>query len=138
VNPLAITVANAAVNNKVYDGTTTATVANGTVQGVLAVDASNISLTPAGSFTSANAGENIPVNLSYSLSGTAAGNYTVTQPSGLTASITQKSLSITGQTGSSKVYDATTTASMAGGSLSGVVGVMMWASHKRAHLPAPT
>ena len=122
INPLSITVANAAVNDKVYDGGTTATVANGTVQGVLPVDASNISLTPAGSFTSANAGAAVPVNLSYGLSGTAAGNYVVTQPTGLTARITPKALTITGQTSSSKVYDATTTASMAGGSLSGVIG----------------
>jgi hypothetical protein len=62
------------------------------------------------------------VNFSYGLSGTAAGNYVVTQPTGLTARITPKALTITGQTGSSKVYDATTTASMAGGSLSGVIG----------------
>jgi hypothetical protein len=123
VNPLAITVVNAAVNDKVYDGTTTATVANGQVQGVLAMDAHNISLTPAGAFTSANAGSNIAVNLSYGLSGSAAGNYVVTQPTGLTATITRKTLNITGQTGSTKVYDATTTASMTGGSLSGVVGV---------------
>ena len=123
VNPLAITVANAAVNDKVYDGTTIATVANGQVQGVLAMDANNISLTPAGAFTSANAGSNIAVNLSYGLSGSAAGNYVVTQPTGLTATIIRKALSITGQTGANKVYDATTTASMTGGSLSGVVGV---------------
>ncbi|CAN1526081.1 Filamentous haemagglutinin, N-terminal [Burkholderiaceae bacterium] len=121
VNPLSISVANAAVNDKVYDGSTTASVASGQVQGVLAMDASNISLTPAGSFTSANAGVNIPVNLSYSLSGTAAGNYVISQPTGLTANITPKNISITGQTGASKVYDATTTASMTGGLLSGVV-----------------
>jgi trimeric autotransporter adhesin len=121
VNPLSISVANAAVNDKVYDGSTTASVASGQVQGVLAMDASNISLTPAGSFTSANAGVNIPVNLSYSLSGTAAGNYVISQPTGLTANITPKTISITGQTGASKVYDATTTASMTGGLLSGVV-----------------
>ena len=122
VNPLSITVANAAVNDKVYDGSTTASVGSGQVQGVLAVDVSNISLTPAGSFTSANAGSNIAVNLSYGLSGSAAGNYVVTQPTGLTANITRKTLSISGQTGSTKVYDATTAASMTGGSLSGVVG----------------
>jgi trimeric autotransporter adhesin len=121
VNPLSISVSNAAVNDKVYDGSTTASVASGQVQGVLAMDASNISLTPAGSFTSANAGLNIPVNLSYSLSGTAAGNYVISQPTGLTANITPKPISITGQTGASKVYDATTTASMTGGLLSGVV-----------------
>ena len=122
VNRLAITVANASVNDKVYDGSTTASVGSGQVQGVLAMDVSNISLTPAGSFISANAGSNIAVNVSYGLSGSAAGNYVVTQPTGLTANITPKNISITGQTGASKVYDATTAASMTGGSLSGVVG----------------
>ena len=122
INPLSISFANAAVNNKVYDGTTTATLANGIAQGVLPVDANNISLTPSGTFTSANAGIGISVNLSYSLSGTAAGNYVINQPTGLTATITPKTLTVTGQTAAGKVYDATTTASMAGGSLSGVVG----------------
>jgi hypothetical protein len=110
------------VNNKVYDGTTTASIASGIAQGVLPVDANNISLTPSGTFTSANAGVGISVNLSYSLSGTAASNYVISQPTGLTATITPKTLTVTGQTAASKVYDATTTASMAGGSLSGVVG----------------
>ena len=80
INPLSITVAHAAVNDKVYDRTTEATVVNGTVQGVLPMDVNDITLTPSGSFANANAGSNKPVNLTYSLSGTAAANYLINQP----------------------------------------------------------
>src|SRR6476620_12266807 len=54
------------------------------------------------------------------LSGADAGNYTVSQPSGLTANITV--LHITGSfTASTKVYDGTTAATVLTGSLSGTI-----------------
>src|SRR5207248_2953537 len=59
----------------------------------------------------------------FTLSGTSAGNYTLTQPTGLTASITAKPLTVTGITVSDKVYDGATTATLntASAALVGVV-----------------
>ena len=121
VNPLSITVSNAAVIDKVYDGNTTASVSSGQLHGVLPIDLNNINLLPSGSFTSARVGSAIPVNLTYGLSGSAAGNYSVIQPSGLTASITPKLLDILGQKANDKVYDTTTTVVLSNGTLNGVL-----------------
>jgi filamentous hemagglutinin family protein len=122
VSPLTLTVANTSVASKVYDGTATATVTNGTLQGVLAADALNVGLTQVGNFASVNVGATIGVTIADVLIGSAATNYTLTQPSGLTASITPKTLGITGQLGAHKAYDATTAATLTGGTLTGVVG----------------
>ena len=46
------------------------------------------------------------------LSGGDAGNYTVTQPSGLTADITAKNLTISGAVAHNKQYDGNTTATV--------------------------
>src|SRR5258707_1617151 len=46
--------------------------------------------------------------------GAQAGNYTVSQPSGLTANITPKALSVSGLSASNKTYDATTTVTLTG------------------------
>jgi YDG domain-containing protein/MBG domain-containing protein len=57
-----------------------------------------------------------------SLSGAAAGNYTLTQPIGLSANITPASLTVTGTSVANKVYDGTNAATLLGGTLSGVIG----------------
>src|SRR3989442_727470 len=50
--------------------------------------------------------------LGVALSGVDAGNYTVSQPSGLTANITAKNLTINGAVANNKQYDGTTTATV--------------------------
>jgi len=80
-------------NNKVYDGTTTATIGSNNIvlNGVLAGDTANVWLSMnsyTANFTSANVGTGIGVTVSgLTLTGSAAGNYTLTQPTGLTANI---------------------------------------------------
>src|SRR5205823_5184915 len=61
--------------------------------------------------------------LGVTLSGADAGNYTVSQPTGLTVNITAKNLTISGAVANNKEYDGTTTAtvSFSGASLVGVV-----------------
>jgi hypothetical protein len=82
------------VANKTYDGTTTATISsnNVTLNGVLPADTGNVTLVTNGyvaNFSSANVGTNIAVTVSgLTLAGSAATNYTLTQPVGLTANIT--------------------------------------------------
>jgi uncharacterized repeat protein (TIGR02543 family) len=89
----ALTVSGASAANKPYDGTTTASITGGSLIGVISPDA--VTLTQAGNFVSANVGTGIAVTPNFSISGADAGNYTLTQPSGLSADITQGSQTIT-------------------------------------------
>ncbi|MBT8522558.1 hypothetical protein G6737_08440 [Polynucleobacter paneuropaeus] len=116
-----LTVAGTTVANKTYDGTNTASFSGGTLNGLVSADAINVTLTQAGSFSQSNIGNNLVVTAADTLSGTAAGNYTLTQPTGLTANITAKVLTVTGTTVTNKTYDGTNVATVTGGSLVGVV-----------------
>jgi len=83
-------------NNKVYDGTTTATISSNNVglSGVMATDTNNVKLSTNGYtaiFASATAGNGKTVTVSgLTLTGSAAANYTLTQPNP-TANITAAS-----------------------------------------------
>ena len=122
----ALTISGAMVANKVYDGTTVATVsfAGANLSGVLANDEVSLSAKDAiGTFADAGVGLRKPVTVTgLSLSGNAAGNYTLGTPSGLKADITAKTLSLVGLGGSDKIYDGTVAATVSGtGSLSGLI-----------------
>ena len=119
INPATLTVTGETASNKVYDATTTATLSGGTLSGLIAGD--SVTLSQNGTFASKNVGTSIVVTSADTISGSSASNYILTQPTGLTASITAASLSVTGETASNKVYDATTTATLSGGTLSGVI-----------------
>ena len=99
----------ATASDKVYDGTTTAsvTLADNRVNGdVLA--AANTTAT----FSDKNVDTSKTVTVAgISISGTDAGNYTVNTTTTTTANITQRSLTVTA-TGINQVYDGTTTASV--------------------------
>jgi hypothetical protein len=119
-----ITISGAVANNKTYDGNATATVSFGsaslvgTITGdVVTINSSACSAT----FNNRNVGTGKAVTVTgVTLGGTDAGNYTLSQPSGLTANITAKALSITAAT-DTKVYDGN--ASSAGvPTVSGLVG----------------
>ncbi|WP_186830555.1 YDG domain-containing protein, partial [Mitsuaria sp. TWR114] len=89
--------------NKVYDGTTAAAV---TSSGLVAGDA--VSLVATGSFSQANVGNGLAVNISaVSLSGADAGNYSISGFGGIntTASITPAPLTVTAGA-VTKTYDA--------------------------------
>ena len=95
--PLTMTVT---AQDKTYDGTTDATLQDATLEGVVAADNGKVTLETSGvtaTFSDANVGESKDVSLSgaYKLTGDAAENYTLTQPSGLTANINKKVLTIT-------------------------------------------
>ena len=115
----ALTVTSAVVTSKAYDGTTVATI-TGTLSGVLNTEA--VTLVGTGTFASKNVGANQVVTSTSTLSGSTAGNYTLTQPTGLTGTITAKALSIGAPTIASKVYDGTIAAgAVTVGALSGLV-----------------
>ncbi len=115
-----LTVSGTTVASKIYDGSTSASVSGGTLVGLIAGDI--VSLNESGTFASATAGTNKSVTISDSLSGASASYYTLTQPTGVTGTITPKPLTVTGTTVASRVYDGTTTASLSGGTLVGVLG----------------
>ena len=100
ITPMALTVSGVAASNKVYDGTTAATI-TATLQGV--ADGDSVQLTPpAADFDTKDAGTGKAVTIaaggSFTISGADAGNYTLTQPtvSGLTADITPATLTAPG------------------------------------------
>jgi hypothetical protein len=125
VNAKTVTITNVSGINKAYDGTTTASLSGtAALSGVESADVSNVTLggTPVATFADAIVGTGKSLNVTgYSLSGSAAGNYTLTQPSGLTANITNKVITITGLSGVNKLYDGIATATLSGtAALSGV------------------
>lgn len=86
INPKPITVSGAVANDKVYDATTNAVISGGVLSGVETSDNGNVVISSSGIFASANAGNNISVQVS--LTGSATSNYSLTQP-GITANITK-------------------------------------------------
>ena len=76
-----------AVADKVFDGTTDARIESASLTGVVTGDEVTLQNGTA-SFTSSDAGTNIPVTFTaFSISGRDAGNYTLVQPTGVTADI---------------------------------------------------
>ena len=95
---------NTIANNKVYDGTMTATLTGGSLVGVLNGDV--VTLNQSGLFASKNVGTNIAVTATDTLSGPSANNYFLIQPIGLTANITPKVITASA-TNASMVYNGT-------------------------------
>lgn len=100
ITPKALTVSGVAASNKIYDGTTTATI-TATLQGV--ADGDSVQLTtPAADFDTKDAGTGKAVTIAaggcFTISGADAENYTLTQPtvSGLTADVTPATLTAPG------------------------------------------
>ena len=91
-----VTITGVTANDKVYNGLIGTTLSGTPVlNGVVGTDDVSISGTPTANFDNANAGTNKPVTVTrYSLAGTAAGNYTLVQPTGLTANITKANQTI--------------------------------------------
>jgi hypothetical protein len=100
-------------NDKVYNGNTTATIATRSVSGTLLTD--DLSLTGgSATFSDKNvaAGKTV-TGTGFALGGADAGNYVLQSTTlATTASITARALAVTG-TGTNKVYDGTTAATVA-------------------------
>ncbi|WP_300759856.1 YDG domain-containing protein, partial [Janthinobacterium sp.] len=124
ITPKALTVVGQVAGNKVYDGNTVAQLVGGSLSGLVGSETLSI-----GGQTAAFSDKNAANAKTVTVSGTtlldgsgSASNYTVTNPTGLTASITPKALTVIGQVAGNKVYDGNTVAQLVGGSLSGLVG----------------
>jgi hypothetical protein len=118
-----------AVASRVYDGTTTAALtgsaalaasesagAGTTSDGKpYTVDTVSMTGTAVGAFADRHVATGKAVTVSgLSLTGTNASNYTLNSPAGLTASITKKTLDVSGVTATNKVYDGALTAPLGG------------------------
>ncbi|QQR68205.1 MAG: filamentous hemagglutinin N-terminal domain-containing protein [Alphaproteobacteria bacterium] len=123
-----LTVTGTTVSGKVYNGDTVATVNVGSaaLAGVVGVDAVSLGTGSAvGAFADKNVGTGKSVTASgFTITGTDAGNYTLAQPTGLSADVTAKTITVTGVMAATKTYDTTAAASLNVGSatLSGVYG----------------
>ena len=113
ITPASLQIAGLIVENKVYDGTTTAyfNTSNAVLSGLIGADQVQLgSLT--GTFVNKNVGNSIPIGAgTVVLTGAEAGDYSLIQPTGLTADITPRALTVSA-TGVNKVYDGTTNATV--------------------------
>ena len=98
-SPFTITPANLSytsviANNKTYDATTTASLTLGTLNGKVGAD--DVTVSSLADFNTKNVGSAIPVNATFSLAGAASANYTITQPTLLTAKISKRDVDALG------------------------------------------
>jgi|GEM_PF-321785 len=109
------------VNDKVYDGTTTATINTRSLSGVVAGDTVSL-IGGSATFATKNAGAGKSVSVTgLSLTGADAANYSLASTT-LTAQADITPKSLTGDfTAADKAYDGTTAATISGRSLAGVV-----------------
>jgi hypothetical protein len=126
ITPASLGVTGVVANNKVYDGTTGATL-GGTpaVSGLFSGDSVTLGGSPLASFANKTVGNNKTVTVNgYAVSGPDSGNYTLAQPTGLSANITVAGLTISGITANDRVYDGTTSVTLntGGATLAGVFG----------------
>lgn len=98
INPKVVTVTGLTAANKAYDGTNTAVLSGGALEGIVARDGEDkltYSIPKVGTFEDANVGDGKAVTIEdVTLSGSSKDNYTVTQPTGLTANITKAPITI--------------------------------------------
>ena len=117
----ALTITGASATNRAYNGSTTVAVSGGSLVGVESGDTVALGGSPTGTVTSAAVGNGKAVTVTgYSISGASSGNYTLTQPTGLTVNITQKALTVSGASATNRAYNGSTTVAVSGGSLVGV------------------
>ena len=108
INKKELTVINALITQRAYNGTTEAAITGAELSGIVSPDVVTIGVETSGTFASKNVGTGISVTTAMTISGTDVANYYLTQPT-LTGNIIQKALTAA-STIASKVYDGTATA----------------------------
>lgn len=123
VSAKGLTITGLTGGTKEYDGSTTATVTGtATLSGVVNSDSVTLGGTPTYVFATKAVGTGKAITVTgYTISGSGSGNYTVAQPTGLTGTVTAKSVTVTGATVTTKTYDGTTTATVSGGTVVGTI-----------------
>lgn len=90
-----LTISGTTVADKVYDGTTNATVMTGTLAGLIGTDELSVGVSATGTFADKNAGSDKTVTIVYSLTGALANNYLAPKDETATATINKKELDLT-------------------------------------------
>ncbi len=121
ITPKELTVSGATADSKVYDGNNSAHLSGAILSGIVDNDVVTLSADTIGTFSQSNVGENMTVTAQLALAGADTVNYSLTQPTGLTADITKKELTVNGATADSKTYDGNNSAHLSGAILSGIV-----------------
>ena len=108
---------------KVYDTTLAATLTGSASVSAIGSDVVSVIGTGSGSFATKDVGNGKAVTVTgYTLTGNDAGDYTIVEPVGVTANITPASLTVTGVSAASKVYDATLAATLTGSASVSAIG----------------
>ena len=125
--PRPVTITGVSAQDKIYDGSADAEITGtAVINGLATGDTEDVKVDATmahATFENANAGTAKTVNFSgYALTGAKARNYTLSaQPSGVTANINPKELTITDVTVADKTYNGTTEAVITGVSFNGLV-----------------
>jgi hypothetical protein len=120
INQAPLTVTGTIISIKQYDGTTIATITNGTLNNVIPSDIPYVTLSQSGTYSTPNAGFNIPIVMNDSISGTRSSNYILIQPT-VIGTILNLPLTVTDTIVQPKIYDGTTTATITNGILNNVI-----------------
>ena len=129
VSQKALTISGASTTNRAYDATTTVAVSGGSLVGVETGDTVTLGGSPTGTVASATVGNSKAVTVTgYSISGASSGNYSLTQPTGLTVNITKATPTISvAPTASGIKYAQLLSASTFSGGTSSTPGSYAWA-----------
>ncbi|MEI7613899.1 MAG: YDG domain-containing protein, partial [Betaproteobacteria bacterium] len=123
VSPLNLSVTGPSASSKTYDAATAATLTGTASVSASTNDLVSVGGTASASFASANAGTGIAITVAgYTLSGLDAANYSVVQPTGLTANITRAPLTITANSDVKFVTTADNVETYNGVNYTGLVG----------------
>ena len=122
INAKTLNIAGTLANDKTYDGTTGVIMSNnGTITAGDIEPGDTVTLASAtGAFANKTVGNGKAVSVSYTLEGADAGNYTASG-NAVTASISKKSLAVSGSQVQDKPYTGNTTATITVGAVSGKV-----------------
>ena len=127
ISAKALTISGMHANGKVYDGNNLASLSGGVLDGLVGNETLGVTGISA-TFSDKNAGTGKTVTASGATlvngsNGGLASNYSISNPMGLSADISAKTLNVTGITAGNKVYDAATGAvlNLAGAGFNGLV-----------------
>jgi tetratricopeptide (TPR) repeat protein len=138
VSQKALTISGASATNRAYNATTAVAVSGGSLVGVESGDTVTLSAASAsGSVATAIVGDGKAVTVTgYSISGASSGNYSLTQPTGLTVNITKANPTITANpTASGILYAQALSASSFSGGTTTPSGTWTW--NTPSTIPAP-
>ena len=116
----AVTISDVEAKSRVYDGTKTVKLEGGVLNGICSNDKVGFDLGN-GTLADKNVGTDKPVTANITLTGDKAGNYTLTQPTSLNATVTAKELTVEGAKATDREYDGTANVAITEGSLKGAI-----------------